>query len=166
MYRNESYINFARFLRYIPTAVAMVEGGELYPDISGTVRFYDTAYGTVVFAEIMGLPMGDEKTDSPIFGFHIHSGCSCAEGTGEPFPNTGGHYDPYDRPHPYHSGDMPPLIGVGGLAFSAFLTDRFTADEVLGRTVVIHDSPDDFTSQPSGNAGLKIACGEIVGVRK
>ncbi len=166
MYRNENYINFARFLRYIPTAVAMVQGGELYPDINGTVRFYDTAYGTVVFAEIMGLPQGNEEGDSPIFGFHIHSGGSCEYTADEPFSATGGHYNPYGRPHPHHSGDLPPLWGAGGIAFSAFLSDRFTAQEIIGKTVVIHDSPDDFTSQPSGNSGLKIACGEIVGVRR
>ena len=53
-------------------------------------------------------------------------------------------------------------IRVNGYAFSAFLTDRFTVKEIVGRTVIMHSSPDDFTSQPSGNAGEKIACGEIV----
>ena len=42
-----------------------------------------------------------------------------------------------------------------------FLTDRFTLKEIIGRTVVIHSMPDDFTSQPSGNSGEKIACGVI-----
>ena len=50
---------------------------------------------------------------------------------------------------------------LGCLAFLAFITDRFTANEVIGKTVIIHDSPDDFTTQPSGNAGNKIACGII-----
>ena len=40
-------------------------------------------------------------------------------------------------------------------------TDRFQPQDVVGRTVIIHDQPDDFTSQPSGNSGEKIACGEI-----
>jgi len=163
MYRNDNYINFAGILRYIPTAVAMVQGGEIYPDINGTVRFYDTAYGTVVFAEILGLPLSVDGSKSPIFGFHIHSGNTCGGGD---FSDTMGHYDPESMPHPYHAGDMPPLIGVRGIAFAAFLTDRFTAEEIIGRTVVIHEDPDDFTTQPSGNAGRKIACGEIVGVRK
>ena len=42
-----------------------------------------------------------------------------------------------------------------------FLTNRFRVEEILGKTVIIHDSPDDFTSQPAGNAGKKIACGMI-----
>ena len=164
MRRNNNFVNFAGILRYIPNAVAMVQGGELYPDINGTVRFYDTAYGTVVFAEIVGLPLGEDGIER-IFGFHIHSGSSCVSRAGD-FPETGTHYDTEGRVHPYHAGDLPPLFGSGGIAFSAFLTDRFKVEEIIGRTVVIHDRPDDFTTQPSGNAGLKIACGEIVGVRR
>ena len=54
------------------------------------------------------------------------------------------------------------LPGVsGGHAFSVFLTDRFCVKDVIGRTVIIHGGSDDFTSQPAGNAGPKIACGEI-----
>lgn len=163
MHRNDNFINFAGILRYIPTAVAMVQGGELFPDINGTVRFYDTAYGTVVFAEMIGLPLTENNNEGTVFGFHIHSGESC-DGNG--FPDTGAHYDKGDNRHPYHTGDLPPLFGSGGIAFCAFLTDRFTAEDVVGKTVVIHDSSDDFKSQPSGNSGLKIACGEIVSVRK
>jgi Cu-Zn family superoxide dismutase len=44
----------------------------------------------------------------------------------------------------------------------SFLTNRFTLDEIIGRVIIIHDKPDDFTSQPSGNSGNKIACGKIV----
>ena len=164
MRRNENYINFAGILRYIPNAVAMVQGGEAYPDINGTVRFYDTAYGTVVFAEILGLPLGEGRRER-IFGFHIHGGASCRYADGD-FSRTGAHYDTKNSPHPYHSGDLPPLFGSGGIAFSAFLTDRFKTEEIIGRTVIIHDGVDDLTSQPSGNSGMKIACGEIVGVRR
>ena len=63
--------------------------------------------------------------------------------------------------HPNHAGDLPPLFGNNGFALSLFLTNRFTVDEVIGRTIIIHDHPDDFTTQPSGNSGTKIACGVI-----
>jgi Cu-Zn family superoxide dismutase len=53
------------------------------------------------------------------------------------------------------------LFGNQGFAFMTVLTNRFSVDEIAGRTVVIHRSPDDFTSQPSGNSGPKIACGQI-----
>lgn len=44
-----------------------------------------------------------------------------------------------------------------------FFTNRFSIEEIIGRTVVIHDMTDDFKTQPSGNSGKKIACGVIKG---
>lgn len=41
------------------------------------------------------------------------------------------------------------------------LTNRFNIEEIIGKVVIIHDKPDDFVTQPSGNSGTKIACGEI-----
>ena len=56
---------------------------------------------------------------------------------------------------------MPPLFGNDGFAMMMFYTDRFYPETVIGRTVVIHDMPDDFKTQPAGDSGMKIACGEI-----
>ena len=42
-----------------------------------------------------------------------------------------------------------------------FLTERFNIDEIIGKTIIIHSNPDDFTTQPGGNSGTKIACGLI-----
>ena len=67
--------------------------------------------------------------------------------------------------HPLHSGDMPVLFSdSNGYAFLAFYTDRFTPDQVVNRTVIIHQNPDDFRSQPAGNAGKRLACGVIMAV--
>lgn len=44
----------------------------------------------------------------------------------------------------------------------AFHTDRFTPDDVRGRIVIVHDMPDDFRTDPSGDSGKRIACGVIV----
>lgn len=71
------------------------------------------------------------------------------------------HYNPGGCKHPYHADDLPPLFGNNGFVLSLFLTNRFSGDEVIGRTVIIHDQPDDFTTQPSGNSGTKTACGVI-----
>lgn len=144
-----------------PNAAAFLNGSEKYPDIRGSVLFYKVNDGIIVRAEITGLPQNNKVCQNPIFAFHIHSGNSCAGKNNEPFPNTGGHYNPYNCPHPYHAGDLPPLFGVNGKAFSVFLTDRFTMPEIIGKTLIIHSQPDDFTSQPSGNSGEKIACGII-----
>ena len=43
----------------------------------------------------------------------------------------------------------------------AFMTDRFTVEEIVGKTIIIHSNADDFTTQPGGNSGKKIACGAI-----
>lgn len=160
MYKN-SGTDFAEVLRGRPQALARVSGNRSHPEIRGTVRFYQTTYGTVVAAEVKALPNPKGMCQSPIFAFHIHGGSSCTGNRDDAFANAGMHYNPDNCPHPYHAGDLPPLFGAGGYAFSAFLTDRFTVDEIIGKTVIIHASPDDFTTQPSGNAGVKIACGEI-----
>ena len=157
----KNYVDLCSVLRRKADAAAIVRGSRDYPDIQGRVLFYQTRCGVVVRADIMGLPRGDGSRDGRIFAFHIHSGCECSGNSADPFANADGHYDPDGCPHPYHAGDMPPLFGAGGRAFLTFLTDRFTVSEIIGKTVIIHDSPDDFTSQPAGNAGTKIACGVI-----
>ena len=165
MYQNQQnhgdLANMSALLRRRPQAWAKMEGRSTDADIQGIVRFYQTAYGVLVVAEIKGLPKSEDPCESPIFGFHIHEGITCTGSVNDPFANTGNHYNPYDCSHPYHSGDLPPLFGSNGYAFSAFLTDRFTVNELIGKTVIIHAMEDDFTTQPSGNAGQKIACGEI-----
>lgn len=141
--------------RGCPDAVAHVAGGAEHPDLSGRVAFYQTPCGVVVSADVGGLPTGSE---SGVFAFHIHEGEDCR---GEGFPDTKGHFDPGGAPHPGHAGDLPPLFSNGGRASMAVLTDRFRVSQVIGRTVIIHSDPDDFHTQPSGNAGRKIACGVI-----
>lgn len=148
-------------LRCRPQATACIAGGESHPRLSGTVRFYQTGRGVIVCAEISGLPTNGLPCSEGIFGFHIHGGTDCGGSPGNPFSDSLAHYDRDGCPHPFHSGDLPPLFGNNGFAFSLFLTSRFSVEEIIGRTVIIHDHPDDFTSQPSGNSGVKIACGVI-----
>jgi Cu-Zn family superoxide dismutase len=144
-----------------PEACAFVMGGRQYPNINGTVLFYPISGGVVVVAEIFGLPNLAGSFGYPVFGFHIHEGGSCTGNAMDPFANTGGHYNPDNRLHPYHAGDLPPLFSNRGYAWQAFVTTRFTIREIIGRTVLIHNMPDDFRSQPSGDSGMRIACGVI-----
>lgn len=60
-----------------------------------------------------------------------------------------------------HQGDMPVILSNDGDAFLSFFTRRFTIPEIIGKTVIVHLDPDDFTTQPSGNSGERIACGKI-----
>lgn len=138
-----------------PAAVANISGGRDAPCLYGTVKFYPAQSGVLVVADLCGLPRSSE---SGFFGFHIHEGTDC---TGENFAGTGGHYNPADTVHPAHAGDLPPLFSCKGRAYLTVLTDRFRLPEIIGRTVVVHSMPDDFHTQPAGNAGAKIACGRI-----
>lgn len=166
MFFNKAYSNNAPFsiasvLRGTPQAVAKIKGSPTYPTINGTVKFYKTDLGVVVYAEVGGLPKPESRCKNRIFGFHIHEGTACEGNMTDPFADAMGHYNPYGCEHPYHAGDLPPLFGNNGFAAAAFLTDRFTVEEVLGKAIIIHDMPDDFTTQPAGNSGTKIACGII-----
>ncbi len=151
---------YSVFLRRADAA-AFISGSEKYPDIQGRALFYQSRYGVLIRTEVINLPKRTGSCDSPIFAFHIHSGGRCTGNAEDPFADAGTHYNPKDCAHPYHAGDLPPLFGADGRAFSVCLTDRFTVREIIGKTVIIHLSPDDFTTQPSGNAGEKIACGLI-----
>ncbi len=161
MNRYQAYPNLSGLLTKRPHALANLTGSDRYPDIRGQVRFYRTMYGTVVVTELMGLPLANDPCAAPIYALHIHEGNSCTGNESDPFMNVGSHYNPDFCPHPYHAGDLPPVWNADGFAFSACLTDRFSVDEIVGRTVILHAGLDDFTSQPAGNAGVKMACGEI-----
>lgn len=142
-----------------PAAFAVINGSEKYPKLYARINFYQNKDSVIVAAWAEGLPV--TECGSGVFGFHIHSGGSCTGNEADPFADALTHYNPKECPHPYHAGDMPPLFGEGGKAFSAFMTKRFKIDEIIGKTVIIHSMPDDFTTQPSGNSGEKIACGII-----
>ncbi len=143
-----------------PQAFAQMQGNP-HSNIQGKVLFYQTNAGVVVMVEVFGLPTSVNQCNRPIFGFHIHQGNSCTGNMQDPFANTMSHYNPQNCKHPNHAGDLPPIFGNNGYGVMMFLTDRFTIDEVIGRTIIIHGSADDFTTQPSGNSGTKIACGII-----
>lgn len=139
-----------------PQAIAHVTGDAEHPQLRGEVQFYPAGAGTLLMAEVWGLPK-----EGSFFGFHIHEGGVCGPADGKPFGQAKGHWNPDGKPHPLHKGDLPVLLGNNGMAFSVTYTQRFTPEEAVGHTVILHGSPDDFTTQPSGNAGKMIGCGEI-----
>ena len=137
-----------------PEALARVAGSEKAPCLYGTVKLYQMGKNILVVADVGGLP----SSETGIFGLHIHMGSDCCDD----FANTGSHYNPGNREHPSHAGDLPPLFSANGRAVSVFLTDRFALRQIIGKTVIIHSGPDDFTTQPSGNPGQILACGKIL----
>lgn len=144
-----------QYCRKCPDALAEIRGGVEVPQLSGCVQFYQENGCVLIVARISGLP---RESATGFFGFHIHQGESCS---GPEFSETGSHYNPTGQAHPKHTGDLPPLLSCHGNAYLSVKTDWFSVNEIIGRTVVIHSDPDDFRSQPAGNAGKKIACGVI-----
>lgn len=155
--------NRIRLLNLIPvSARSHIRGVGSYANIRGYMEFRQLPRSVLVSVYVENLPFKRGTCSGEIFAFHIHSGTSCTGTPSDPLKNVGEHLNPQNCKHPYHMGDMPPLFGNNGEAFMTFETNRFTVREVIGRVVIIHRNPDDFNTQPSGNAGEKIACGRIV----
>ena len=154
-------INFLN--EFAPEAAAQVAGSKHYAELNGTVLFYPFCYGTLVLALIEGLPNKNSTGCSvnQFFAFHIHEGSACRGTEKDPFAQAGKHFNPQNCPHPEHAGDLPVLLSNQGTAFQIVYTDRFTPQDVIGRTVIIHAQADDYHTQPSGNAGEMVACGEV-----
>lgn len=148
---DDQYFSFPR-----PVARAALRGGNANPGLSGEVLFSPHGRGTLVVVRALGLP------SSQFLGLHIHENGVCDAGGDVPFSTAGGHYDPHHVLHPFHAGDLPPLLASSdGLAVEAVYTDRFRPSDVIGRSVILHSMADDFRSQPAGDSGMRIACGVI-----
>ena len=102
-------------------------------------------------------------------GFHIHEAGDCSSGDGM---SAKGHFNPFGRPHgrpgaaERHAGDLPSLsAGKDGRAKVDVTVDQVSLKpgptSIVGRGIIIHADPDDYKTQPTGNAGARIACGVI-----
>ena len=105
---------FATYDPQRPTAYARIRGGKIAPCIDGNVFFYQLEGGVYIKAYITGIPDTDQNGDITRFhGFHIHEKGDCKVGTeADPFPNTGGHFNPSESQHPFHAGDLPPILAL------------------------------------------------------
>ena len=129
--------------------------------VTGNLSFVQQGDKVLISGEISGLkPNADH-------GFHIHEkgDCSAADAT-----SAGGHFNPagkaHARPGGGHAGDLTSIkADAGGVARVSLETSGVTVDSgpngILGRSAVVHRDPDDYTSQPAGNSGPRIACGVI-----
>ena len=145
-----------------PVAVAKLEPTK-GNTASGTVTFTQTGDKVRVEANVSGLkPNADH-------GFHVHEKGDCSSGDGM---STGGHFNPLNKPHgshdvmEHHAGDLPSLKSdAAGNAKFSVLVDVITvspsATSVVGRGMIVHRDPDDYKTQPTGNAGPRIACAVI-----
>jgi Cu-Zn family superoxide dismutase len=131
--------------------------------VTGMLRFAQTGDKVVVTGEIRGLKPNAEH------GFHVHEKGDCSSGDGM---STGGHFNPGAAAHgqhgqgAHHVGDMPSLKadaqGVARVDFSSTsLTLKPGASSIVGKGLIVHRDPDDYKTQPTGNAGPRVACAVI-----
>ena len=165
---NQYTNNFNAITNEMPMdyAVAYVKGGPLAPQLNGTVVFRNVQGGTEVCVEMSGLPsykpaQNDKPPVGP-HGFHIHESGNCEIGNpSEPFQKAGGHWNPKNQPHGNHAADFPVLFSNDGYARMCFFTNKFAVQNVIGKSVIIHENPDDYRTQPAGAAGKRLGCGVV-----
>ena len=134
-------------------------------DTKGTVRFMQTSANTVlVTGQITGLKPNKEH------GFHIHDKGDCSSGDGM---SAGGHFNPTGSAHgkygsdAHHGGDLPSLLAdASGVArvnteIKGVNLTAGQANNIVGRGLIVHADPDDYKTQPTGNAGARLACAVI-----
>ncbi len=131
---------------------------------SGSVVFMPAGGGKVmVKGEVRGLKPNAEH------GFHVHEKGDCSSGDGM---SAGGHFNPAGAPHgnhdagAHHAGDLPSLrANASGVATFNFESSTISvgsgAADVVGKGLIVHKDPDDYTTQPTGNAGARLACAVI-----
>jgi Cu-Zn family superoxide dismutase len=127
----------------------------------GTVTFTQSGDRIHVSANVTGLKPGGEHA------FHVHEKGDCSSGDGM---SAGGHFNPAGKPHgpqggEHHAGDMPNLkADAGGNASASFDLSGVSlagASGIVGKGLIVHRDPDDYKSQPAGNAGPRVACAVI-----
>lgn len=132
--------------------------------VSGRLVLVPMGDGVHLTGEIGGLPPGSSH------GFHIHEkgDCSAADAS-----SAGGHFNPDAQPHgraghgAHHAGDADNLVAdANGVArvdvhVAGVSLGTGAANDIAGRAIIVHAAPDDYRSQPTGNAGARIACGVI-----
>jgi len=154
-----------------PAAVnaAAVATADLQPTkdstVKGSIRFTLVDGRLHASGDISGLKPGSEH------GFHIHEkgDCSAPDGT-----SAGGHFNPGNAEHgsidaaAHHGGDMPNIVAdaqgnahVDGPVSSNVNAGKGDGFDIIGRGLIVHADPDDYHSQPTGNAGARLACAVI-----
>jgi Cu-Zn family superoxide dismutase len=147
------------------SAQATLQPAKDTPGFSGRVIFYQAGSQVRVVADVTGVsPPGNH-------GFHVHENGKCERDPGKDFATAGGHFNPAGTPHAcpdaasHHAGDLGNIVinadGTGHVDVTTSALSLSGASSVVGRAVILHAAPDDCTTQPTGNAGGRLACGVI-----
>ena len=133
--------------------------------VSGVITFTKIHGGIKIVADLQGLSKGKH-------GIHIHE---CGDCTAVDGSSAGGHFNPTAKSHGApvdalrHAGDMGNIeADDSGIAHLEYVDNTISLDgqaSIIGRSVIIHQNEDDLKTQPTGNAGPRIACG-VIGIAK
>lgn len=146
--------------------VAFVLESKSESKATGKVEFSETNGTVKLEVKLSGLTPGEHAV-------HIHEKADCSSPDGK---SAGGHWNPTMAPHGkwgaaegYHKGDIGNVIAdENGTASISMETDEWCigcGDEkkdILGKAIIVHQGTDDFTTQPTGNAGGRVSCGGII----
>lgn len=131
-------------------------------DVKGKIEFIQLTDGIRIIGDVTGLKPGEH-------GFHIHEFGDCSAPDAS---SAGGHYDPEHVRHggpldlPRHVGDLGNIVAdESGNAYYEAVNHLMRMDgseSIIGHSVIVHEDRDDYVSQPTGNAGPRLACGVII----
>lgn len=133
--------------------------------VTGIITFSQTPEGVKVVANLQGLTKGKH-------GFHIHE---CGDCSAEDGSSAGGHFNPAMKSHgspsdmTRHNGDLGNIeaddAGKAHIEYTDKMLQLEGEHSIIGRSIIIHKSEDDFKTQPTGNSGARVACG-VIGMGK
>lgn len=130
-------------------------------EVQGRIDFKKVDGGILITGEVSGLTPGKH-------GFHIHEFGDCSSSDGA---SAGGHFNPSNAKHggpdhaDRHAGDLGNLVanemGIAQYSRVDTMIKLNGPDTIVGRSIIVHTGADDYVTQPTGNAGGRLACGVI-----
>ena len=148
-----------------PAMTATLQGSPNDTDFSGTVTLTPDGNGVRVVADISGVDADGQHA----IHFHENGQCDHDEAGGKHFTSAGSHFNPAGAEHacpptePRHAGDLGNVEISGGRGRLELTVNNVTADQLAGKAIILHAKQDDCKTQPTGDAGDRLACGVVGG---